>query len=43
MIYTEEQIKQLIDMSDIDGIWSLFRDQGLCDEADYVESKYFES
>lgn len=42
MIYTEEQIDQLIDMSDIDGVWSLLRDQGLYDEADYVESKYFE-
>ena len=42
MIYTEEQIDQLVAISDADGVWSLLRDQGLYDEADYVESKYFE-
>lgn len=42
MRYTEEQIQQLVDISDADGVWHLFMDMGLEEEATYVERRYFE-
>jgi hypothetical protein len=43
MIYSKYQIDQLVEMSDADGVWALLQDQGLYEDAQYVESKYFES
>lgn len=42
MIYTREQLKALVEMSDADGVWALLKDQGLYEEANWVEMNYFE-
>lgn len=41
MIYTREQIEMLVAVSDPDGVYSLLMDQGLQEDAAYVEEKYF--
>jgi len=42
MIFTREQIDNLVAVSDPDGVYTMFIDQGLFDDAAYVEEKYFE-
>lgn len=42
MTLNEDQIQALVDQADPLAIWHLFTDQGLREEANYVESKYFE-
>ena len=42
MIYSDEQIQNLVDTADALSIWHIFTDQGLREEANFVESKYFE-
>ena len=42
MTLTEDQIQALVDQADALAVWHLFTDQGLREEANYVESKYFE-
>jgi hypothetical protein len=42
MTLTEDQIQLLVDQADPLAIWHLFTDQGLREEANFVESKYFE-
>jgi hypothetical protein len=38
---TEQEIEQLIAVSDPDGVWSMMRDLGDCDAMEYIENKYF--
>jgi len=42
MIYTREQIDSLVQVADADGVYTMFIDQGLFEDAAYVEEKYFE-
>lgn len=42
MIYSDEQIQNLVDTADALSIWNMFTDQGFEAEATYVERKYFE-
>ena len=37
----KEMIKMLIDMSDADGVYSMMRDMGEDEMADWIEEKYF--
>ena len=41
MRYTKEMIDQLIDITDVDGIWSMMQDLELQEESEYIEKKYF--
>ena len=42
MIYTREQIDNWVNNNDAMAVWLLLTDQGFRDEANYVESRYFE-
>ena len=42
MIYTREQIQNLVNAADALAIWNMFTDQGFEADATYVERKYFE-
>ena len=42
MIYTREQIDNWVSQNDALAVWNLLTDQGFRDEANYVESRYFE-
>lgn len=42
MIYTREKIQELVNQADPLAIWHMLTDQGLREEANYVEAKYFE-
>lgn len=37
-----EMIKMLIEMSDADGVYTMMRDMGEDDMADWIEENYFE-
>ena len=37
-----EMIKMLIEMSDADGVYTMMRDMGEDDMADWIEEKYFD-
>ncbi len=41
MKFKEYEIEMLIEMSDADGAWTIFRSMGLDAECEYIESKYF--
>ena len=41
MKMNKSEIKMLIDVSDPDGVWSMLKDMGYDDEADWVEENYF--
>lgn len=41
MHYREEEIELMVQLSDPDGAWSLFKQMGLEDECQYIEAKYF--
>lgn len=36
-----EMVKMLIEMSDADGVYSMMRDMGEDEMADWIEEKYF--
>ena len=42
MIYTKEQIDSWVSQNDALAVWHLLTDQGFREEANYVESRYFE-
>lgn len=41
MRYTKEMIDQLIDITDVDDVWSMMQDLELQEESEYIEKKYF--
>ena len=41
MKFKEHEIEMLVEMSDPDGAWSIFRSMGLQEECEYIETKYF--
>ena len=41
MKFKEYEIEMLIEMSDPDGAWTIFRSMGLDAECEYIENKYF--
>ena len=41
MKYTKEQLDNLVDLFDADGVWGMMQNEGLLDESTYIEQKYF--
>ena len=41
MRYTKEMIDQLMDITDVDDVWSMMQDLELQEESEYIEKKYF--
>ena len=41
MLYTEEQLDNLVDLFDADFVWTQMQDEGLDDESFYIEQRYF--
>lgn len=41
MKYTKEQLDNLVDLFDADGVWAQMQDEGLEDESFYIEQRYF--
>lgn len=41
MRYTKEQLDNLVDLFDADGVWAQMQDEGLEDESTYIEQRYF--
>jgi len=37
----KETIDQLIYLTDADGVWTMMQDEGLREESEYIEKKYF--
>ena len=42
MLYTKEMIDNMVEIFDADGVWIMMQDEGLQDESEYIEKKYFD-
>ena len=41
MLYTKEQLDNLVELFDADGVWAQMQDEDLEDESTYIEQRYF--
>jgi rhamnogalacturonyl hydrolase YesR len=41
MKYTKEQLDNLVELFDADGVWAQMQDEGLEEESTYIEQRYF--
>jgi hypothetical protein len=42
MLYTKEMIDNMVEIFDADGVWIMMQDEGLQDESEYIEKRYFD-